>query len=173
MAEQDLLYWRIGPDYSDLKQYGLKALTGEACSFGMRMLCDVNDKGRRLLESFFGMTGLSLASNYNSTVEEYGDVNGSLVLGHKTLWELMIYVGFYIERCTMLAIMEKRGSIAGIYSNDPDDVAKFRDNAPEYYMGTDVQVLSNDWQEVWAPRNPNNMPSSDGRNIHQSTGRAL
>jgi hypothetical protein len=41
-------------DWNDLRSFGINALTGEACAVGKRLLCDVNDQGRKLLCSIFG-----------------------------------------------------------------------------------------------------------------------
>ena len=42
--------------WNDLKEYGIIPLTGESCGIGMRMLCDVNEKGVEILKEFFGDT---------------------------------------------------------------------------------------------------------------------
>ena len=37
----------------DLEQYGITRLTGEACPYSMRVLCDLDQRGRDFVESFF------------------------------------------------------------------------------------------------------------------------
>lgn len=40
----------------DLKVFGVATLTGEACPYYQRVLCDVNEQGKILLEQFLGVT---------------------------------------------------------------------------------------------------------------------
>ena len=49
--------------------YGINFLTGEACAVGKRLLCDVNDQGRKLICSVFGLpSNTTFAENWNSSV---------------------------------------------------------------------------------------------------------
>ena len=53
----------------DLQEFGIQTLTGEACGIGMRILCDVNEDGKNLIEEFLGGTvKLADDSNWNRDV---------------------------------------------------------------------------------------------------------
>ena len=53
--------------FEDLEQFGIHALTGEACGFSMRLLCDVTEQGKNLVEKYFGGTiEIRKDSNMNS-----------------------------------------------------------------------------------------------------------
>ena len=49
----------------DLRDLGIFLLTGEACGIGMRVLCDLNDEGIRIWESFT-RSNVVIGSNWNS-----------------------------------------------------------------------------------------------------------
>lgn len=50
---------QIHSNWKELEKYGIFMLTGEACAYGMRVLCDVNAQGWRILKQYFGMAGTS------------------------------------------------------------------------------------------------------------------
>jgi len=67
-------------DWNDLQHFGINFLTGEACAVGKRLLCDVNNQGRKLLCSIFGLpSNTTLAENWNSQVNG-DDAIGSIFL---------------------------------------------------------------------------------------------
>lgn len=52
--------------WDDLRAFGIEALTGEACSLAMRLLCDVTERGKGIVESFLGRRiALESGSNWN------------------------------------------------------------------------------------------------------------
>ena len=66
--------------WDDLRQFGIDALTGEACGFGMRLLCDVTKQGKELLERFLGGTvQIKPDSNWNGGSKDDPHV-GSVLL---------------------------------------------------------------------------------------------
>ena len=70
----------------EMDQFGLQCLTGEACGLGMRLLFDVTEPGRKLLEKFFGVNQLILPQDWNG-----GEAVGSIMLA--------------ADQCTPIAIM--------------------------------------------------------------------
>lgn len=53
--------------WQDLKPFGIDRLTGEACAYGMRQLCDLTEEGAALWREFLGLPhGTTLADNWNS-----------------------------------------------------------------------------------------------------------
>ena len=53
--------------WNDAEKLGINYLTGEACGLALRLLCDVNQKGKDSVESFL-RTQLVEGSNWNSSV---------------------------------------------------------------------------------------------------------
>jgi hypothetical protein len=103
-------------NWDDLEEAaGINVLTGEACAYSLRNLCDVNESGKELLQDYFGMPALVLASPWNSMVKGQPSV-GSIMLGH----ELFQPLGeFYLARKRALGIVYINKRIAGgIFSQE-------------------------------------------------------
>lgn len=88
---------------------GINALTGEACTFSLRQLCDVNESGKEFLQEYFGIQQLTLAAPWNSTVNGQPSV-GSIMLGHEMLQPL---AEFFFAREGALAVVYINKRIAG------------------------------------------------------------
>ena len=73
-------------NWSDLRRFGIDCLTGEACGVGMRLLCDVDHRGLRILHAFFGCK-LELAPPANCSE----GVMGSIMLPSGLLRELAAF----------------------------------------------------------------------------------
>jgi len=55
--------------WSDLERFGINPLTGEACAYSLRLLCDLNEDGVATLIEFFGGNIVFIkGSNWNSQV---------------------------------------------------------------------------------------------------------
>lgn len=67
---------------SQLEEFGITCLTGEACGVGLRVLCDVTEEGRDLLREFFRMS--VVAESWNGGV-------GSVMLPYSCLEDLWLY----------------------------------------------------------------------------------
>lgn len=66
--------------FSNLHTIGINPLTGEACAFSMRILCDVNDKGAELVKDFLGLpVGTKLADAWNREVNCYPAIGSIMV----------------------------------------------------------------------------------------------
>lgn len=78
--------------WDDLRPYGIDLLTGEACAYSMRLLCDVNEEGKKLLEEFFGgCITIADGSNWNSGTK-YGGSVGSVMLTRSIFAELAAFI---------------------------------------------------------------------------------
>lgn len=55
-------------NWDDLKSFGINALTGERCGFGLRLLCDLNQEGLELICKFFAIAEPGFESSWNSQV---------------------------------------------------------------------------------------------------------
>ena len=57
---------KVVNSWESLRPYGIVALTGEACSLSLRILCDVTDRGKRTVERCFGFQIISEPWNRGS-----------------------------------------------------------------------------------------------------------
>ena len=75
----------------DLQDFGINPLTGEACKFGMRVLCDLTEKGRDLVCVFLGGEMIDgFPENWNTQVGNEKAVS-SVMLTHRALSDLMVF----------------------------------------------------------------------------------
>lgn len=135
--------------FADLEKYGLNCLTGEACAYSQRLLFDVNEAGKELLSAYLGMPYISLAPNWNSSVNGQ-DAVGSIMLTMASAWELAVFIMLHIERTPY--VIPCRENHHGVSGTDYDP-AEF-----EFYK--DVHYIVN------------RLPASE-RNQHQMSGRVV
>jgi hypothetical protein len=100
--------------FANLEQFGISALTGEACAFGMRTLCDVNEEGKQLLSEFFGISELTLCPNWNTLVDGAPAI-GSVLLVRELLNPLARFAFF---RLGALAVVCQQFEVQGIFDTD-------------------------------------------------------
>jgi hypothetical protein len=145
--------------FRDLAQFGITGLTGEACAYGMRTLCDVNEEGRALLADFFGISSLTLNGNWNSSVDDKPAV-GSIMLTHDILVKLAQFAFF---RAGALAVLISGGrEVQGLF--DAERVAQYRELVARA-AGEGAHVL------VANHALASGAPMVGSRNVHQATGR--
>ena len=53
-------------EFQDLRRYGINTLTGEACPYSMRVLCDLTEQGRHIVLDMLGCDLGPLPRNWNS-----------------------------------------------------------------------------------------------------------
>lgn len=75
--------------WNDLERYGIVPLTGEACGLMYRILCDVTDSGKRVLEKCLGVH-VELAEAWNRGTPADPHV-GSLMLAPEMLTPLGVF----------------------------------------------------------------------------------
>jgi hypothetical protein len=141
-------------NWSDLEAAaGIKPLTGEACKYSQRLLCDVNADGLVLLAEFLGVPQLTLEDPYNSTVNSKPSV-GSIMLA-RSMWEPL--AEFVLAQMNALAILyvENRVS-AGLFSQD----------YVERYA-----ALGSPSHDIRRLPGASLAPSVGSRNVHAATGR--
>lgn len=154
--------------FSDLPaKFGINPLTGEACAYGMRVLCDLNDDGVALVCAYLGMEeGASLAKSWNSTVG-----------GRPALKSIMIeremfpaLVRFALFREGFQYVLQSEGST---------DATGFSDRDLEHYPALSMyldghsSMLKHNGGHALLYRNPRNPAASIGdRNVHQFSGRS-
>lgn len=76
------------------EQYGVSALTGEACNMGTRLLCDYSATGRDNLCMYLGMHSLDASSNMNGYVGEEEAIGG-IFMTPAMLWEFIAFCVFF------------------------------------------------------------------------------
>ena len=79
----------------DLEPYGISALTGEACAYNLRLLCDLNARGVESVSQFLGLRARpqSFADPWNRTVDGE-DSLGSVMLPRSVLQDLTTFLLF-------------------------------------------------------------------------------
>lgn len=133
--------------------FGITVLTGEACAYSQRLLCDVNDDGLALLSEFWGIPGLKLAPPMNTRVNGLPAV-GSVMLAPDA-WKDLARFAFFHSRA--LGWVESgSGELTGIYSKELLD----------RYVEHDYPVHRN-----YALTSDH--PHVGSRNVHQMTGRVV
>jgi hypothetical protein len=152
--------------YSSLPELGINPLTGEACAYMMRILCDVNESGVDLLCDYFGIPNYpkaALAANWNSTVGNSPAV-ASIMLTRSALPEI---VRFYFFRKNYEYVVGRDDDInytafrtADIERNPA--LGLYVDRASVFFEGDNPLRL-------WT--NPRTINAVGSRNVHQFTGR--
>ncbi len=105
--------------WSDLQPYGIETLTGEACAFGTRLLCDVSAKGANLVRELFGLPpDAALNPRYNTRVGHDPSV-ASIMLGRDSLPDLAVFCLLYDG--AEVVVLQTDGDIVGFYPGDRDD----------------------------------------------------
>ena len=80
--------------WADFKEYGINFLTGEACGYSMRLLCDVSEKGKGIVARFLGLpVDAPMLENWNSMVGDDPAV-ASVMLPRGLFKELARYIAF-------------------------------------------------------------------------------
>lgn len=145
--------------FNDLAQFGINFLTGEACAYSMRLLCDVNQEGKELLADFFGMPNIQLGDKWNSTVNGQPSV-GSIMIGRSFLKELAQFAFF---RVGALAVAHAPHTIIGIFTEERlEGYRKLNE-------GIDKPGFSFCLNHALASR----APVVGSRNVHAMTGRTV
>lgn len=79
----------IHHNLKDLREYGIEWLTGEACHYGMRILCDLTVPGLRLVTRFFGLLPAEIPHGRLSAeeaAEQLGDDLQPTLVQLRELW---------------------------------------------------------------------------------------
>lgn len=140
----------------DLPRLGISPLTGEACAYSQRLLCDVSAAGLQLLQEFLGAMQLALPPNMNSRVGDDAAAVGSVMLP-RSLWQDL--VRFYAFRSGALAYLDSPdGSIYVLY--DEEILSRYASSLSSF------SVVRN-------PTLGSSHPREGSRNVHAATGRVL
>ena len=136
--------------WNDLRPYGIDLLTGEACGLMYRYLCDVTERGRKILERWLSVPELRLSEAWNRG--EVSDPHvGSILLAPEMLSGIAVFA--LLESGCTECWMYKNGSVVGVELTDtPERIELARRMCPEglarrfAYRGTagdrNVHVIS-------------------------------
>lgn len=103
-------------DTVNLKDYGIDMLTGEACSFSLRILCDVTEQGKSLLERYFGVDKIDFAPNWNHGSDEHPNI-GSITIGRHSLNDIRVFCGLSVSAYVMV---EASGQVVTLSKEELD-----------------------------------------------------
>ena len=107
--------------WNDLTPFGIEFLTAEACGVSYRYLCDVTEKGRKVLSVTFGIPTFSLAEAWNRGSDAEPHV-GSIMLSQCMLTPIGVFA-LLESGCTEVWLY-KSGGLLGIEPSDrPADLA--------------------------------------------------
>lgn len=142
---------------ADLAQFGVNPLTGEACPLGLRILCDLTEKGRTLVSLFLGAPEADcFPPNWNSMVGEEHAV-ASILLPRGGMRELMIFALFTKGGCS--EVLASTGEVRGICLDDE-------------YRSRYLELASAQPGQYTVHRRPPGLGPA-ARNIHSFTGRTV
>lgn len=142
--------------WQDLEKIGIVPLTGESCSYIMRILCDLTGSGEDLLKSYFGIPSKSkLADPWNRGSLEDPHVS-SILLDRNFNWaDLVCYWAF--RNGSKFVIVDHSGDCVMI-PEESDNLSKGEIS----YYGKIRQNMA----EVMSG------PQENGRAIHSMSGRS-
>jgi hypothetical protein len=142
--------------WQDMTQFGINCLTGEACAYAMRLLCDLNEDGAGLMMDYLGVP--MLGKNWNSMVD--GKPAVASVMLHRS--SVLQIAEFALMRRSPKAIVYKGGeAIMGVFTQ---------------HMFEQYMKLVEDWPNTtgkWTIRTigRSSQPHVGSRNVHAATGR--
>jgi hypothetical protein len=107
--------------WDDLAPFGIEILTAEACGLSYRYLCDVTEKGRKVLSVAFGIPNFTLGEAWNHGTDADPHV-GSIMLTHCMITPVGVFA--LLESGCKEVWLYKSGGLLGIEPGDrPSDVA--------------------------------------------------
>lgn len=104
-------------NWKDLQPFGIDALTGESDKHMYRILCDVTQRGKRILERMMDVQ-LTLHDNWNSGAKDDPHI-GSLLIPHEFVPSIAVFCLLSDTSVTEVWLM-KSGSVLGFGVEDVD-----------------------------------------------------
>jgi hypothetical protein len=150
--------------WNDLQHFGINALTGEACRYSQRVLCDLNATGKLLMEEYLGLPKNTIfAANWNSTVNGFPAI-ASIMLHRRTFSALCEFITYHV--CKAYGYFDLQDEGRFIIAETSEEHEAYRELL-KFYEGKIKVGMS---PLMWAA---DNQPTEGSRNIHAFTGRAL
>lgn len=143
-------------NYEHLKDMGINPLTGEACAFGMRILCDLNEDGVQLLNEYYGLIGNGNVwpPRMNSMVGDKPSVASCMI--SRDMFNNLYKFALFLEGWEK--IIHYGDSWLGV-------TAEHYEQHKDHYAVDAYDVFTN-----WKSKS---QPSVGSRNIHAMSGRAI
>jgi hypothetical protein len=104
--------------WDDLAKFGIEPLTGESCGLGYRILCDLTDQGRLILEKCLGAASLVPHLQWNPGTKD-APHTGSLLLAPEMLPAISVFA--LLESGCKEVWRTKEGICLGIEAKDSPD----------------------------------------------------
>jgi len=139
--------------WNDFKQYGINVLTGEACAYSMRLLCDLDEDGVDIIEHFLSVKREGLADNWNTYVGEKAAI-ASVMISYKLFNDLAKFILLYKGYDYVITDHQITGM-----------------SAEEYNKWVECGIMGENVQTSINPAKSTNHPNVGGRNVHAFTGR--
>lgn len=136
----------------DLEQYGITVVTGESCPYSARTLCDVTERGRRIV---FDLLGLPQAT---ATEDGWNDAARSSIMVPNDLFGLLAVWCLILSGCREV-LVAKDGLTIGLDGSEPERDAETRR----------VYVEMGWLDRIYAP--VPGQPMVGTRSVHAMTGR--
>jgi hypothetical protein len=108
-------------NWDALREFGIDALTGEACSLGYRLLCDLTERGKHIVERCLGVEIRS--ENWNGGSEDDPHV-ASIMLTQEMLVPLAVFA--LLEAGCREVWVTDRAAIGVDADNSEDDVERMK-----------------------------------------------
>lgn len=110
--------------WDDLCRFGIVPLTGEACGLSYRLLCDVTEHGKKILEKALGLPDLRLAQNWNPGPADDPHV-GSIMFAPELLGFLGVFA--LLENGCEEVLQVNGCGLMGFEQDDPPErLARFK-----------------------------------------------
>lgn len=152
-------------NWNDLEPYGVSCLTGEACGYGYRLLCDLNAMGVQLVQNCLEISEIKLRDAWNSKVNGEPAI-ASIMLPPSMITPLAIFA-LLDAGCRQVFTMYS-GEVYGVEVNDNDaQVADF----VKYRQGSHCAECDRYGKNGGIQFQYRN--SGYSRNRHQMSGRAV
>ncbi len=156
----------------DLREFGIRPLTGEADNLMYRMLCDLTEQGRKIVAETYGIYPAGFPENMNLD----GAV-ASCMLPHDA-WQHVAPIAL-LQRCYLVIATDRQ--VIGLETGDEYKPAPYDWEASEYTGPVRVKLARYDewidWPEGWGKIGRTfsfgSHPRVGSRNVHQMTGRAM
>lgn len=138
-----------------IKEFGIDALTGEACAYGLRLLCDLSAEACDLVRDFFGLGDkTAFDRNMNSSHEYEGTI-------HQHVSSMMLPRGIFAE-LLYFALIHKGKYEVYLWNVKTDEItccSKKDYNEHHDYFEHD--------HRVWFSKKADPNVQQGSRNVHQ------
>ena len=157
--------------YSNLPDLGINPLTGEACAFSMRILCDLDEIGVSLIKEYLGLAhDTTFQKNWNSSVGGHPAV--AAVMLERSMFPAL--VRFALFRQGYRYVLQEEGGTNATGFNDEDQRRGYTDLS--LYIDGTSSLLKENGGCLLLHRNPRGgggQPYQGSRNVHAFTGRTV